>query len=149
MKIIDFDRIGNLVRFYLGSDNCNDYCGHGWDISPYECNAFAVHRKYVVGYIDICFPHNYSVLEPCDCNFAHWTKYDMKHGVVPCIVAVPECDVSDFASAFCNAQAKFVFFNDSYDKLVSMLSGYIVDTEIYYDVSEEVELKSHDGGESK
>ena len=31
MKIIDFDEKGNVVRFYLGDDNCEDYWGDDWD----------------------------------------------------------------------------------------------------------------------
>ena len=39
MKIIDFEIKGNQVKFYLGSDNCDNYWGDDWDDKPYEHNA--------------------------------------------------------------------------------------------------------------
>ena len=36
LKIIDFERKGNLVRFYLGSDSVEDYSGEGWETAPYS-----------------------------------------------------------------------------------------------------------------
>lgn len=36
-KIIDFERNGNIVRFYLGDvNNSNGYYGDDWDDVPYE-----------------------------------------------------------------------------------------------------------------
>ena len=47
MKIIDFDKKGNVVRFYLGEDVCNDYWGDDWNDAPYEHNAGTVYNRYV------------------------------------------------------------------------------------------------------
>lgn len=55
MKIIDFNRKGNLVRFLLGHDDCNDYEGTFWGSSPYD-KIFSVYTKYEIGYVDVCFP---------------------------------------------------------------------------------------------
>lgn len=91
MKIIDFEKKGNVVRFYLGEDACDDYFGDDWDDTPYEHNAGQVYEEYVVGYRDIAFPFDYAVLEPCDghCN-SSWCKDDMKARKAPCIIVNPD-----------------------------------------------------------
>lgn len=93
MKIIDFDKKGNVVRFYLGDDNCNDYWGDDWNDTPYEHNAGSVYDRYITKYIDMYFPFDSLVLEPQndwrnDGN-SHYSKEDMKKGCVPCIIVVP------------------------------------------------------------
>ena len=38
-KIIDFQRKGNVVRFFIGPDECNDYWGDDWDeVECPHCN---------------------------------------------------------------------------------------------------------------
>lgn len=44
MKIIDFERKGNLVRFYLGDDDLHDWSGDDWNDTPYEYNAGQVYE---------------------------------------------------------------------------------------------------------
>ena len=39
MKIIGWDRKGNVVRFALGDDNLEYWSGDDWNDSPYEHNA--------------------------------------------------------------------------------------------------------------
>lgn len=70
MKIIDFERKGNLVRFYLGDDNLTEWYGDDWDV---------------------VFPFEDLVLEPSSgtCN-SGWCKDDMRDRRVPCIIHVPE-----------------------------------------------------------
>lgn len=91
MKIIDFERKGNIVRFYLGADDCNDYWGDDWNDAPYDCNAGTVSPEYVQATHDISFGFDDLVLEPCDgvynCNYS---KEDMKNRKVPCIIVVPK-----------------------------------------------------------
>ena len=55
LKIIDFERKGNLVRFYLGSDSVEDYSGEGWERVPYS-QAETVDAKYIAGIADCVFP---------------------------------------------------------------------------------------------
>lgn len=92
MKIIDFERKGNLVRFYLGADDCTDYWGDDWNDAPYDCNAGTVYDEYVKGVMDIVFPFNALVLEPSSNWRANtqFSKEDMKNRVVPCVIVVPE-----------------------------------------------------------
>ena len=91
MKIIDFERKGNVVRFYLGADDCFDYWGDDWNDAPYDCNAGTVYRDFVIGHKDMCFPFDDLVLEPCSGWQSPWyTKEDMKKRKVPCIIVVPK-----------------------------------------------------------
>ena len=90
MKIIDFEKKGNVVRFYLGRDDCEDFHGDDWNDTPYECNAGGVYDRFVVGHADIAFPYDMLVLEPCDGEFnSRYCKDDMKTGNVPCLIVVP------------------------------------------------------------
>lgn len=91
MKIIDFEKKGNVVRFWLGDDDCNDYWADDMDDVPYEHNAGVVYCQYRKGYKDISFPFDWDVCEPCDGEFnSPYSKLDMKNCKVPCIVAAPE-----------------------------------------------------------
>lgn len=117
MKIIDFEKKGNVVRFYLGNNDCEDYHGDDWNDSPYDCNAGKVYEEYIVGYRDIVFPFGYTVLEPCNdyetnCS---WCKDDMKSCKVPCIVANnPEDDwyADRFGKMCADAKAVKFYFGD-------------------------------------
>lgn len=92
MKIIDFDRRGNVVRFYYGNDDCTDYHGDDWGDSPYDSNAGIVYDGYIRGYIDVAWDLNHAVLEPCDTysNYGNcgFSKNDMKRRDVPCIIVI-------------------------------------------------------------
>jgi hypothetical protein len=92
-KIIDFERKGNVVRFYLGADDCNDYWGDDWNDAPYDCNAGTVYDRYVTGVKDVAFPFDSLVLEPSSEWYgsnSHYSKEDMQNRFVPCIIIVPK-----------------------------------------------------------
>lgn len=89
MKIIDFERKGNVVRFHLGKDSATDYDGEGWEKYPYD-RAERVDEKHITGSADIAFPFDAMVLEPgCGEECCSYSKEDMKAGIVPCIIVVP------------------------------------------------------------
>lgn len=94
MKVIDFEKKGNVVRFYLGADDCYDYWGDDWNDSPYEHNAGRVYSEYITGYIDMAFPFDMLVLEPQDDwrneGNSRYCKGDMEACIVPCIIVVPK-----------------------------------------------------------
>lgn len=91
MKIIDFQKKGNVVRFYLGDDNLSDWHGDDWNDYPYEHNAGTVYDEYVSGHRDIAFPFDSFVIEPCEGVFnSDWCKDDMVARRVPCIIVVPK-----------------------------------------------------------
>lgn len=91
MKIIDFERKGNMVRFYLGEDDCNDYWGDDWNDTPYEYNAGTVYDSFVKDTVDIVFPFDWLVLEPGNEDYGNsgYCKEDMIRRIVPCIIVVP------------------------------------------------------------
>lgn len=144
MKIIDFDKKGNLVRFYLGYDNCNDYWGDDWNDTPYEHNAGPVYDTYIKEYIDVCFPFDSVVLEPqndwrCRGN-SNYCKADMKDGIVPCIIVIPKevakdnyCD-DEFGCWVGAKNIEKFYFND--DVGVIENSGYICAEERKYEQDE-------------
>lgn len=91
MKIIDFYKKGNVVRFYLGEDDLAKWWGDDWNDSPYDYNAGEVYDQYVSGYRDIAFAFDDMVLEPCDGILnCEWCKEDMIKRRVPCIIVVPK-----------------------------------------------------------
>ena len=93
MKIIDFEKKGNVVRFYVGSDNLENYYGDDWDDRPYEHNAGEVYDEFCLGYFDKAFGFGDEVMEPADGatnGNSCWCKDDMRERRVPCICVLPE-----------------------------------------------------------
>lgn len=91
MKIIDFERRGNVVRLYIGNDDLVEWWGDDWNDRPYEHNAGRVYDQYVAGHVDIAFPFDSLVLEPCDGAFnSEYSKEDMQARRVPCLIIVPK-----------------------------------------------------------
>lgn len=115
MKIIDFKKKGNVVRFYLGEKTPDwgwvnpdyikggktpdwlkpedGYWGDDWDDRPYEHNAGQVYEEFIKGYKDVAFDFDDFVLEPADGAWdrnSRWSKEDMIARKVPCIIAVPK-----------------------------------------------------------
>lgn len=105
MKIIDFEKKGNLVRFWLGDDDCKDYWGDDFGDVPYEHNAGRVYENFIKGYKDVCFPFEWAVAEPCDGVLnSGYSKEDMKYCQVPCIAAVD--NIGDWDDSFAHIVAK-------------------------------------------
>lgn len=92
MKIIDFETKGNVIKFYLGDYECNDYWGDDWDDRPYEHNAGLVYDRFVKDYATIIFPFDYAVLTPeGDWHYksnSPFCKDDFKARKAPCVVVV-------------------------------------------------------------
>lgn len=113
-QIIDFERKGNVVRFYLGEKTpdwgwtrpdykdcfgktpdwlqpCDKYYGDDWDDRPYEHNAGRVYGEFIKGYRDIAFDFDDLVVEPCNgYNNSEWSKDDMVDRKIPCLVVIPK-----------------------------------------------------------
>lgn len=119
MKIIDFERKGNVIRFYLGADELESWHGDDWDDMPYEHNAGRVYDEFVAGHRDMKVPFDYTVLEPRDGQLnSRWCKLDMIARLVPCIIIVPDklekqyyysADFNDYVGA---ADVKRIYFGD-------------------------------------
>lgn len=85
-EIIDFEKKGNLIRFYLGENGGQR--GHHWDIVPYEHNAGTVHDEFVKGYCDIVFDFDCGVEELCEAlevANTNYSKGDMEKRVIFCL----------------------------------------------------------------
>ena len=117
--IIDCRKKGNIVRFYLGNDP--EYWGDDWDDRSYEHNCGQVYDEYVLGYKDVVFPFDYSVLEPSDGNGyeSGYTREDFKKGLVPCIVAIDNSkhadiywEIEDFSRALGYKDVEKYYFGD-------------------------------------
>ena len=118
MQIIDMERKGNLVRFYLGENG--KQWGDDWDDAPYDCNAGTVYEEYVKAVKDVGFPFDSIVLEPCDgVSNCEYCKKDMIKRRVPCLIVVPkeiaeEFDWKDYDFYFWvgNENVKKFYFGD-------------------------------------
>lgn len=88
MQIIDIQKKGNVVRFFLGENG--EQWGDDWDDAPYDCNAETVYSEYVKEIKDVAFPFESIVLEPCDgVTNCQYSKQDMIKRIVPCLIVVP------------------------------------------------------------
>ena len=114
MKIIDFKRKGNVIRFFLGEKTkdwgwtrpdykdytgktpdwlkpSDIYYGDDWNDRPYEHNAGEVYEQFVKGHIDVNCKYDDLVLEPCSGELnSIYSKDDMRDRKVPCIIIVPK-----------------------------------------------------------
>lgn len=107
MQIIDFERKGNVIRFYLGDDDAK-YYGDDWDDSPYQHNAGPVYDRFIKGYVDLSVPFSYDVVEPAD-KSERYSKDDMVNRIVPCITIVA------FDSSMGLSKPINIFFGDDPD----------------------------------
>lgn len=62
-KVLDIYRKGNVVKFYLGDKNLQEYHGDDWDDFPYELNAGPVYDKFVSKTVDVAFPYDISIYD--------------------------------------------------------------------------------------
>ena len=127
MKVIDFLKKGNVIRFYLGADDCKDYYGDDWDDTPYEHNAGTVYDEYVTGFADVALDIDYCVLEPADgvVNSA-FCKCDFVEKKTPCIIAFHEDEDTwvygdSFAHNVGRTDIAKVYFGDDIDTVLEML----------------------------
>ena len=92
-KVIDFEKKGNVVRLYLGDDNCDDYWGDDWNDAPYEHNAERVYNRYVTDTLDFAMSPDADVVEPAEDwhyrGISEFCKDDFKQGKAPCLVICP------------------------------------------------------------
>lgn len=128
-EIIDFERKGNLIRFYLGENG--KQWGDDWDDAPYEHNADRVYDEYVKGQKVIVFHFDDLVLEPC-CGVSNssYSKEDMINRRVACIIVVPYeeikksgCCRQDFAYWATNENVKKIYFGDTVEDLTYVHSN--------------------------
>ena len=130
-KIIDFEKKGNVVRFYIGT--ADDYYGDDWNDVPYEHNAGRVYDEYVTRIIDIAFPFDMTVTEASDDwayeNNTPFCKDVLKNGDIPCIVAIPE-EVNQYDPSFSKYAASTrcvrFFFNQPVETVLECPSAVVL-----------------------
>lgn len=133
MKIIDFKRKGNVVRFYLGKDSLKDWYGDDWDDVPYEHNAEQIYSEFVSDIADIAFPFESLVLEPQDDwhnnGNSEYCKNDMVARKVPCIIVVPSNLVEDYNENFYHYVlmdgVTKIYFGDNIENVKNMIKKEI------------------------
>ena len=128
-KIIDFEKAGNVVRFYIGEDDCEDYWGDDWNDRPYEYNAERVEDKFITATLDVAFNFDVVVREPCEVDYpshSNWNKNDMKARKIPCIAALKNEDnhFLDFGRVIpCDDTVKFYFGDKVYTVTEKMFNN--------------------------
>jgi len=91
MKIIDWERKGNLIKLYLGQDDLSFWYGDDWDDAPYQHNAGRVYDKFVSGYKIVAIPWKYNVYEIKDLEpNIHYSKADMRNRKIPILIIAKE-----------------------------------------------------------
>lgn len=107
-KVIDEDK--KIVRFYLGNaENAKNSWGDDWNDYGDKDNVYS---KYVDAIKDVQCPKGYNIVEIQDV-FESVTKADLKQGLVPCVVFLPE-EADTWRGEFIlgNRTAKRFYFGD-------------------------------------
>lgn len=98
MKLLDLERKGNVVRFYLGVDELEKWWGDDWDDAPYEHNAGPVYERFVLAEADAVFPFDcglcnaHDILQPGE-TYQHKRGMPKEHYIKsdePYLVALPD-----------------------------------------------------------
>jgi hypothetical protein len=127
MKIIDFELLGNVIRFYLGADDCTDYTGDDWDDTPYEHNAGTVYDEYVIATVDVALSADYRVVEPAtEVANSVYCKDDFKARRAPCLLVYPADDswyeCNPYAKNIGREDAARIYFGDDVNvRIVQMM----------------------------
>lgn len=89
MKILDWEKKGNVVRFYLGM--VDEWWGDDWDGRPYQRKAGRVYDRYAREYVDVAFGFDWIVQEPAEDWHYHgnspYCKEDFQNRMAPILVA--------------------------------------------------------------
>ena len=91
-KIIDWETKGNVIRFYLGKEDDQDYYGDDWNDASFLHNAGLVFGNYIEGIAEIYVPFNCVVHNPTD-DEQVITKEDFKEMKYPCLIVTDEHEV--------------------------------------------------------
>lgn len=90
MKVIDIQRKGNLLRFCLGDDDCNDYYGDDWNDAPWQDNAGSVYSQFVRKVIDVVFNWKYGIEDSYNTEYGYCTMEDIKAGLPYYFITIDE-----------------------------------------------------------
>lgn len=132
MKIIDcLEDKRNVIRFFLGENDLEEWYGDDWDDAPYEHNAEEVYERFIKGVLDVFLPWECCVLFPCDgADNSPYSKEDMVKRRIPCAIIVPkeeyeyEWEVWKFEDYKGNDNVMKIYYGDklkeTWDKIVDL-----------------------------
>lgn len=121
MKIIGWERKGNVVRFALGLDELKEWGGDDWNNSPYEHNALTVPLFGVEKYVEVAFPFEVSVMEPCaDWHYNHNSPFcmdDFKERKIPIFIIDPAGVEEYYTDCLNKTKLPFIFMGDKFEEI--------------------------------
>lgn len=111
MEIIDFERDGRAIRFFLGEKEgewgytrpdykdytgekpewlkpSGTYYGDDWDDHPYQCNAGTVYEEFIKGYIDVVIGFDNILVEPDEYETNYCKDDFVNDKNLPCLIVV-------------------------------------------------------------
>ena len=127
MKIIDFEKYGNVMRFYLGQDICTDYHGDDWDDQPYEHNAGIVYPSYRIAFAEIAVPLIVQTHQASEDYHYHgnspFCKNDFKTKLAPCLIitGILGKEYSELLGYKGKEKLLAIYFGDDYDTVKDSL----------------------------
>lgn len=132
MKIIGWERKGNVVRFALGEDDLDYWSGDDWNATPYEHNAVSTPLFSVEEYVDIAFDYDVSVLEAQDDWHYHgnspFCMDDFKDRKAPILVIDITGEESFYSLAANKENVYGIFMGDRFEDTYWETLGGIVMT---------------------
>ena len=118
-EIIDFEKKGNLIRFYLGENG--KQWGDDWDDAPYEHNAERVYEEFIKGHCDIVVDFDCEVNELCEAlgvPNSPYCKDDMKKRDIFCIEI--KCLAGDKQLSY------YIYFGDNIEGILKLEHCHLV-----------------------
>ena len=136
-KIIDIDKCGNAVRFYLTKDEVclNEYWGDDWDDRPYEHNAGRVYGNYVDKVVDVFYHFDTFVTEASDDwhygGNSPYCKEDFKDRKAPCLIVYEKNEdekyyhsTPEYSFLLGDERALKIYYGDSIKKAIATAAYY-------------------------
>ena len=121
MKIIGWNRKGNVVRFALGKDDLEYWSGDDWNDSPYEHNACTTPLFGTEYYTDVAFRYRVSVLEPQDDWHYHgnspFSMDDFKERKAPILVIDPTGKEQYYSQCVNKENIFAIFMGDRFEDI--------------------------------
>lgn len=128
MKVIDFTKKGNVIKLFLGENDCDDYWGDDWDNFPYEHNSGLVDDRFVKQVAEIPISLDYEVTSPED-DYSYngnspYSKEDFKNRKVPFIIIGKQDNSWSFLYSE-ELEKKYsipLYYNDSLEEVLDKVS---------------------------
>lgn len=121
MKIIGWERKGNVVAFYFGNDDLEDWSGDDWDNTPYEHNASTIPLWGAKAVAEVAFDVETSVLEPKDDYHYNrnspFSMNDFKERRAPFLIIDPTGDEQCYSKAARNVDTIGIYMGDKFDDI--------------------------------